>query len=76
MKKHGSLLITLHIFLYHCYLQILVPGTVSEKVKTYLKKYHMLAKQVELQKKNIMYSIHVHIQTLTISVKSFKENER
>ena len=62
LKKHGSLLITLHIFLYHCYLQILVPGTVSEKVKTYLKKYHMLAKQVELQrKKNI--SIHVHIQT-------------
>lgn len=57
-------------------LQILVPGTVSDKAKTYLKKYHMLAKQVELQKKNIMYSIHVHIQTLTISVKSFKENER
>ena len=45
-------------------LQILVPGTVTEKAKTYLKKYHMLAKQVELQKKSIMYSIYVHIQTL------------
>ena len=66
-------------------LQILVPGTVSDKAKTYLKKYHMLAKQVELQrKKNIIYSIHENIQTLRKKCKIyqfqssffFKENER
>lgn len=54
-------------------LQILVPGTVSDEAKTYLKKYHMLAKQVELQrKKNIIYSIHGNIQTLRKKCKIYQ----